>query len=139
MHSPLLHKIVLQTRLEELRRAGARASSRPRPPLPVRRPPVDEWVTLRFAFPDDAEALRRLALLDSATPLTAPVLVADIGGELRAALSLRDGKVLAHPFHPSRALVQLLRARARQLDVPGSTARGRWSGLRSRARLAAWR
>lgn len=80
---------------------------------------MDNSVLLRFAFPDDALALARLAALDSAPPLAAPVLLAEIGGQLRAALSLADGGVIADPFHPTTDLVDLLRARARQLDGPG--------------------
>jgi hypothetical protein len=73
-------------------------------------------VTLRFAFPEDSEALAWLAALDSSEPPALPVLLAELGGELRAALSLADGAVLADPFHPTVALIQLLRARALQLE-----------------------
>src|SRR5690348_10615789 len=76
-------------------------------------------VTLRFAFPDDEPALWRLAALDSAEVPTAPVLIADVSGETRAALSLADGTVVADPFHRSVELVALLRARATQLRDTG--------------------
>jgi hypothetical protein len=74
-------------------------------------------VTIRHAFPDDALALLRLAALDSSEPPVAPALVAEVGGELRAALSLRDGGVIADPFHRTQALVDLLHARASQLTA----------------------
>jgi hypothetical protein len=45
-------------------------------------------VTLRFAFPDDAAAVARLAALDSSRPPAQPVLIAEIDGEPAAALSL---------------------------------------------------
>lgn len=74
-------------------------------------------VTIRHAFPDDALALLRLAALDSHEPPAHPVLVAEVEGELRAALSLRDAAVVADPFHRTRALVDLLKARAAQLTA----------------------
>ena len=75
-----------------------------------------EAVTLRCARPDDAAALARLAALDSALPLTAPVLLAQVDGRRPlAAISLADGAVIADPFAPTAALVELLRTRERQL------------------------
>jgi hypothetical protein len=44
-------------------------------------------------------------------------LVAEVGGEVRAALSLRDGAVVADPFHPTAALAELLRAYSRHADL----------------------
>jgi hypothetical protein len=76
-------------------------------------------VTIRFARPEDREALHRLAGLDSAPVPVEPVLLAEIAGEPRAALSLHDGSVVANPFEPTAALVELLEARARQLHVSG--------------------
>jgi hypothetical protein len=77
---------------------------------------VDAGITLRFGFPDDASALNQLASLDSSEPPQQPVLLAEVGGELRAALSLSTGAVVADPFCPTEALVELLRARGRQLN-----------------------
>src|SRR5437763_15980321 len=79
--------------------------------------PADS-VTIRHAFPDDALALVRLAILDSAEVPPQPLLVAEVAGELRAALSLHDGGVVAAPFHPTRSLVEFLLARASQLSAP---------------------
>lgn len=81
-------------------------------------------VTIRQAFPDDALALVRLGALDSAEVPPQPMLVAEMNGELRAVLSMRDGSVIADPFHRTAAFVQLLRARAEQLAA-GSRARDR--------------
>jgi hypothetical protein len=50
-----------------------------------------------------------------------PILVAEVDGELRAALSMVDGAVIADPFHRTAPLVELLAARAVQL--PGAGAR----------------
>jgi hypothetical protein len=81
-------------------------------------------VTLRFAFPDDAPEIATLAALDSAEPPGGPLLLAEVAGELRAALSLTDGDAIADPFHPTAELVELLCARARQLG--GVARRRRW-------------
>jgi hypothetical protein len=78
-----------------------------------------ETLTIRMAVPADAEALRRLAELDSA-PLPAPVpmLVAEVGGELRAALPLDGGRAIADPFRRTVELVAILTERTRQLAPP---------------------
>jgi hypothetical protein len=54
-----------------------------------------------------------LAALDS-TPATPapPLLVAEVEGELKAALSLSDGSSIADPFFPSAELVALVRSHA---------------------------
>jgi hypothetical protein len=72
-------------------------------------------VTIRHGFPDDSLALMRLAALDSAEPLAPPVLVAEVDGQVRAAQSLRDGAVIADPFHRTQPLVELLLARIEHL------------------------
>jgi hypothetical protein len=70
-------------------------------------------ITIRLATPDDQLALYRLAALDSAPSLPAGrVLLAELDGELRAALSLDDGAALADPFHPTLHIVELLRVHA---------------------------
>ena len=90
--------------------------------------PAGAGVTLRYAYADDHEALVRLAALDSAAPPPAPLLLAEVDGELRAALSLADGTSIADPFHPTVALVSLLQARAGQLAADGGTPRWVWHG-----------
>jgi hypothetical protein len=76
-------------------------------------------ITVRRADHRDAAALRSLAQLDSADPPVEPVLIAEIGGVARAALSLVDGSSVADPFHPTADLVELLRVHARQLAETG--------------------
>ena len=124
--SPVLNWLVARAREQELRHLAAmhRPSwrrSRRRWPARTARVAEPLWalpaVTIRHAFPDDALALLRLAALDSGEPPAAPTLVAEVGGELRAALSLRDGCVIADPFHRTQALVDLLHARAAQLTA----------------------
>ncbi len=77
--------------------------------------PITSTVSLRPAFPDDEHALARLAALDSTTAPTRPALVAEQDGELRAAIGLRDGRVIADPFSPTAGLVELLCLHARQV------------------------
>jgi hypothetical protein len=75
-----------------------------------------ETLTIRMAGSADAEALRRLAQLDSApTPAPAPMLIAEVAGELRAAVPLFGGRPIADPFRLTAELVALLTERARQI------------------------
>lgn len=75
-------------------------------------------VTVRYAFPDDAEAVARLAVLDSQPLPEGPMLVAEVEGELWAALSLSTPAAMADPFRPSAELLLLLAERSRQLRGP---------------------
>lgn len=69
-------------------------------------------ITIRPAYADDELALVRLAALDSAEIPSRPLVLAEVEGELRAALSLRDGAAIADPFHPSLDVIELLRVHA---------------------------
>ena len=75
----------------------------------------DDRVWVRLAVPGDAGALLRLAALDSQPLPDGPKLVADLGGELVAAVPLSGGSVIADPFRPTADLVELMRLRAAQL------------------------
>jgi hypothetical protein len=70
-------------------------------------------LTIRWATPDDAEALGRLAALDSSRPPRGVVLLAEVGDEPWAAISLDDGHLVANPFRPSGELAFVLAERAR--------------------------
>lgn len=83
-------------------------------------------LTIRYAGPADVSALDRLAQLDSRRAPRGAVLVAEIGGELWAALSLDDGHAVADPFRPTGEVVALLTERARQLR---RASRGRTNSL----------
>lgn len=74
-------------------------------------------VTIREALPADTAALEQLAELDSSRPLRRPALVAEVGGELWAAVSVAERRVIADPFRPSGELGHLLAARARQVGL----------------------
>jgi hypothetical protein len=72
-------------------------------------------LNLRYATVADEVPLRRLAALDSARVPAPPVLLGDVDGELRAALSLADGHVVADPFAHTADVVAMLQARAAQI------------------------
>ena len=65
-------------------------------------------LSFRSVEPADRAGLDRLAALDSARPLEAPVLVAEVDDTLVAAIGA-GGEVIADPFVPTAALVQGLR------------------------------
>jgi hypothetical protein len=90
-------------------------------------PSHTETLTIRMAMSADAEALGRLAQLDSAPPpAPVPLLVAEVGGELRAALPLDGGPAIADPFQRTAELVAILAERRRQLAPPPRRAARRW-------------
>jgi hypothetical protein len=94
------------------------------PPLPS---PHLAGITLRSARPDDADALRRLAALDSRPLPSGRLLLAEEDGVLRAALSLETGAAIADPFARTDHLCALLRRHAER-----RTASAGWSvGLRA--------
>ena len=87
-------------------------------------------ISIRPFADSDARAVREVAQRDSSTVPAGMLLVAEAGGRVRAVLSLDTGEVVADPFAPSAELVDLLRARARQLD--GRPVRRRRRGLFAR-------
>jgi hypothetical protein len=74
-----------------------------------------QTLTMRYATPDDATDLEQLAELDSRRPPRGVVLLADVDGELWAAVSLDDDHLIADPFRPSGELAFLLAQRARAI------------------------
>jgi hypothetical protein len=88
------------------------------------REPEMKNLTIRRATAADEFAVRRLSALDSAFPPTGDVLLAEMGGELWAALSIDSGHAVADPFRRSGDLVELLRFRAERLGAE-EPARGR--------------
>jgi hypothetical protein len=86
-------------------------------------------VVIRSARDADLAPLHDLAELDSAEPLRGPVLVATVEGELWAALSLADGRVVADPFRPTVGAVELLRMRVAQLRAADGDGRAERGGL----------
>jgi hypothetical protein len=78
----------------------------------------EDPISIRRAVPSDRDALRRLAERDSAVVPRGQMLVAIVGGEPRAAVSLSTGEAIADPFHSTDGIVRLLRERADQLCRP---------------------
>jgi hypothetical protein len=93
----------------------------------------DNAITIRLAREDDAPALRVLAQLDGARLPEGELLVAEVDGELRAALRISDRAYVSDPFFPSRELVGLLDVRARRLRQDTYS-----RGERAKARLDLW-
>jgi hypothetical protein len=100
-------------------------------------------IELRLLCAHEARLVLRLAALDDAPALCGQILIALIGGQAVAALSLLDQRVVANPFLPTAEAVALLRLRAGQLASDGN--RGRrfqrliwegWRGRRARGRPA---
>jgi hypothetical protein len=99
-----------------------------------------DGLVIRLARADDAVAVSRLAALDSQRAPAGALLLAEMAGELWAALPLDGGPALADPFRPAAEVVDLLRVRAAQLrqsgPAPASAARlpRLLGGLTARAR-----
>ena len=73
-------------------------------------------LVIRMAGPGDEAALRRLAELEGKPPPNdAQLLVAEVEGEVLAALPLGGGRPLANPFRSTAPLVEMLRLRVAQL------------------------
>ncbi len=70
---------------------------------------------IRKARDTDAAAVARLAALDSSHAPDGDVLLAEVGDELWAALSLDDGHAVADPLRPTADAVLILGHRGRQL------------------------
>jgi hypothetical protein len=75
---------------------------------------MTEPITITHSTQANASEVWRLAALDDRRAPKAPALLAYVDGELRAAVSVRDGHAVADPFHPTAELVEILRFQARQ-------------------------
>lgn len=73
------------------------------------------------ATADDSEALKRLAQLDSSTPIAGEALIGSMRDEPAAAISLEDGRVTADPFQRTAQVVQALRLRKRSIEAAAQT------------------
>jgi hypothetical protein len=91
-------------------------------------------ILIREATDRDHAELVRLAERDSAGQPPAPVLVAFVRGEARAAISLSTGAVIADPFLRTAELVRLVQLRAAQLAELERPSRGGGPRLRRRRR-----
>jgi hypothetical protein len=119
-------------RLRPLRRRPRGTANPPRAPRPA------AFVTLRLATADDDEAIARLAALYDRPIPTGPLLLAEVDGELQAALNLSGVQELMEPYLPTAALVELLALRAKHLRdqmTPGPATRRARSRRASRGRF----
>jgi len=98
--------------------------------IPARR--SEATLRIRQATHADGAALARLASLDSSYAPSGNVLMAEVGDELWAALSLDDGHAVSDPTRPAADAVLILGQRGRQLR---RAPRRRGHGL-ARLRLA---
>jgi hypothetical protein len=90
---------------------------------------------LRLAHPDEAALVIQLAELDDAPALEGQTLLALRDGQVVAALSLSDGRIVATPFVPTSQASALLHLRAEQLVGPAQR-RGWRARLHLHLRLA---
>ena len=88
-------------------------------------------LTIRSATHADADAIHRLAQLDSQRARTGEHVLAELDGELVAAVAVDDGATYADPFVRSASAVALLHA---HIDAVRPTSRRR---LIARPALAA--
>jgi hypothetical protein len=108
-------KYHVEPHIEDLRRDARRAGmGAPAARSGPRRVDSATAITIRFASGGDAAVLRRVAELDSANVPAAPVLLAMVDGDVRAAMSLADGAVVGDPLHSTAETVELLNRRARR-------------------------
>ena len=91
-------------------------------------------ISIRTARQDDFVALWHIASLDSSPYPGGPLIVAEVGGEVVAALSLASGEAIADPFRRTAEAVALLRLRASQLPRAERPRGGLTRRLRGRSR-----
>ena len=110
MHDPGFRQQFLAQHTHQLESRGRHA----RPSWAPERPAED--VTLRLCTVQDDPALERLAQLESRALPGGRFVVAELDGELVAAVSTAGGAPFADPFRKTAHLMPLLRERARKLE-----------------------
>ena len=103
---------------QETRRLDRVARQAPR----TTRSPATQDVTIRISGAHDGKALDRLSAFESRPLPAGKFLVAEIAGEVVAALPVAGGEPFGNPFRPNAQLVQLMRLRLRQV-APGRRVR----------------
>jgi len=99
-------------------------------PLGFERPAVEphelpDPVLVRRATASDTARIRALARLDDRRMPAGPFLVAEMGGETMAAMSLSTRDVVADPFRRTGDAADMLRLRAEQLAKQAARAEAR--------------
>ena len=74
-------------------------------------------ISIRLAGHEEEAAIERLAQLAERPVPTGRALVAEVDGELWAALPLSTGRLIVDPFRPSSEVQQLLALRASQFEA----------------------
>jgi hypothetical protein len=74
-------------------------------------------ISIRLAGEQEAAAIARLAALAERPVPTGRALIAEVDGEVWAALPLATGTAIVDPFRPSSEIRQLLSLRAAQLEL----------------------
>lgn len=69
-------------------------------------------IIIRTAREEDRADLARVAGRDTHELPAGPLLVAKVGSDVRAAISIQDGTIIADPFHRTAELVEMLKIRA---------------------------
>lgn len=85
-------------------------------------------ITIRAARAEDRAELARVAARDTHELPEGRLLVAKVGSDVRAAISLDDGAIVADPFHRTAELVAMLKIRA------GAVGRARQGHIAPRSR-----
>jgi hypothetical protein len=90
----------------------------------------NEHIVIRSAQPADERDLTVLGILDGGRHMpTGRVMVAEVGGQLRAAVG-SNGAAISDPFWPSAELVSMLRVHATREPAAHSTRFARRPALR---------
>ena len=89
-------------------------------------------IVIRAARDEDMGEVARVAGRDTGDLPGGPILVAKVGTDVRAAISLEDGAVIADPFHRTAELVQMLKIRAGSVSRARRNHLGRRRGYRRR-------
>jgi hypothetical protein len=77
--------------------------------------------SIRLATDTDAVALQRLFEVAAQPPLEGDVLVAELHGDIVAALGVDDDRAVAEPFRPTAHVVATMRVRAKGLRAVART------------------
>jgi hypothetical protein len=72
--------------------------------------PTHDGLHIRPASEADLPALRRLAHLDDRRLPSGELVLAEEGGEIRAAVATQSGSAIADPWRPTARIVDALRA-----------------------------
>jgi hypothetical protein len=114
MHPDYRLELIREDR-RRLEQAAAQRSRWLEPPAERTSIP-EQTVVLRLCSVHDDPALARLALLEGRPEPRGRFVLAEVEGEIVAALPLGGGEPLRDPFQPTAHLLPLLRLRAAQLD-----------------------